>query len=362
MAGPELSVLAVCDGRTRRRARPGPGLQAGPRRRRRPQHRRHGRLLAGAGRRRRASSTTSSTASSSRPSPSSAAGASTTGAPSTPASCSPPDGPEAASSTTSASATPRPRSCCPGSRTDLAELLAAAAAGDLGGRHRGSSTTPPCASCSPARATPRRPRTGARIDGLDDGRAPCRASSGLPRRRRPRRRRHARHRRRPGARRRRASAPTIAEARDRPTPPPAGSAGPASTSVTTSRLEAATHMSVQGRGPDGVAERRRQDEAGVARRSSASASRPTSGCCRPTARPAEVAEFASAARADGYAAIICGAGHGRPPRRCRRRPDDAAGRRRAAVGRRAQRRRRPLRHRADAQGHPRGDRRRRRRR
>ena len=48
LEGEELSLLALCDGETRRADGPGPGLQADRRRRRGPEHRRHGQLLAGA--------------------------------------------------------------------------------------------------------------------------------------------------------------------------------------------------------------------------------------------------------------------------------------------------------------------------
>ena len=71
--------------------------------------------------------------------------------------------------------------------------------------------------------------------------------------------------------------------------------------------------------------------------------------------PAKVAELASTAREQGYCAFICGAGHGGAPGRGGGRAHDAAGGRRAALGRRAQRGGRALRHRADAQGHPGGD-------
>ena len=48
LAGPEVSLFAVCDGTGRGAAAAGPGLQAGRRRRRRPEHRRDGRLRAAA--------------------------------------------------------------------------------------------------------------------------------------------------------------------------------------------------------------------------------------------------------------------------------------------------------------------------
>ena len=50
LVGPEVSVLAVCDGTTAVPAAAGAGLQAGRRRRRRPQHRGDGRLPPGAAR------------------------------------------------------------------------------------------------------------------------------------------------------------------------------------------------------------------------------------------------------------------------------------------------------------------------
>ena len=48
LAGPEVSLFAICDGQTARAAAARPGLQAGRRRRRRPEHRRHGRVRAAA--------------------------------------------------------------------------------------------------------------------------------------------------------------------------------------------------------------------------------------------------------------------------------------------------------------------------
>ena len=71
--------------------------------------------------------------------------------------------------------------------------------------------------------------------------------------------------------------------------------------------------------------------------------------------PAEVAEFVSSARDEGYSAFICGAGMAAHLAGRGRRADHPPGGRCAAVGRRAQRRRRALLDRADAQGHPGGD-------
>ena len=98
------------------------------------------------------------------------AGASTTAACSTPGSCSRPTG-RRCSSTTSASATPRPRWCCPGSTSDLAALLAEAAAGELAHRARVRATTPRSPWCCAAEGYPATPRTGDVIDGLDDAEA-----------------------------------------------------------------------------------------------------------------------------------------------------------------------------------------------
>ena len=60
LEGAEVSLFALCDGRTRRAARRGAGLQAGRRRRHGPEHRRHGRLS------RRSAASTTPTSSSSR--------------------------------------------------------------------------------------------------------------------------------------------------------------------------------------------------------------------------------------------------------------------------------------------------------
>ena len=118
LTGPELSVLAICDGETACATGARTGLQAGRRRRRRAQHGRDGRVLTGAPRgstvvdevvdrcveptlralRTRGASTT--------------AGVLYAGLMLTPA------GPRSSSSTC-ASATPRRRSCCPALRVDL---------------------------------------------------------------------------------------------------------------------------------------------------------------------------------------------------------------------------------------------------
>ena len=363
MAGPELSVLAVCDGAARRRPRPGPGLQAGRRRRRRPQHRRHGRLLAGAvgaddARRRRASTGSSSpTLAELRRRGIDYRGMLYAGLMLTA------DGPEAGRVQRAASATPRPRWCCPGCAPTWPSCCAAAAAGDLAPRRRRRSpTTPPSPWCCASEGYPRAPAHGRRHRRASTPPRPSTGvvvfCAGVGRRRDGalvtaggRVLDVVGHRRRPSA-----AARHRAYAARRP-----HLAGPACTTGTTShwRQRDMSTMKVavlMGSPNDGD-----KMQPAPATRSSASASRPTCGCCRPTAHPPTVAEFAPGGPGRRLRRLHLRRRHGRPPGRGGGRPHHAAGGRRAAVGRRPQRRRRPLRHGADAQGHPRGHRRHRRR-
>ena len=157
---------------------------------------------------------------------------------------------------------------------------------------------------------PEGPRTGDAIDGLDAAlRRPGRRR--VPRRRRrtsdgalvtaggrvlERRRHRSHHRRGPPPGLRRGRPDLLARY------PP---------SVPTSPLEAATIMSKVAvlMGSPNDADKMKP---ALARRSNASASRPTSGCCRRTARPAEVAEFASR-RAGRTATPRSSAAPGWPP-------------------------------------------------
>ncbi len=100
----------------------GPGLQAPRRPRPWPQHRGDGGVLTGPRRRRTGSSPSWSTRRWPRWWRPCGPGPSTTGACSTPASCSRRRG-RRCSSSTSASATPRPRWCCPGSRATCSACL-----------------------------------------------------------------------------------------------------------------------------------------------------------------------------------------------------------------------------------------------
>ena len=296
MTGPEVSVFAVCDG-TRAVAlapaqdfkRVGDGDTG-------PNTGGMGAYSPAAVAAPRTSPTTSSTASSSPRSTSCADGASTTAACSTPGSCSPPTA-RSSSSTTSASATPTARSSCCGSPP----------------------TSPRCSPRRPPgahRSTPtyddgrRRPRgggrrglpgdvrTGDRDRGPRGGAArsrgsPCSAAGvavsddGRPgHRRRPRARR-----RRPRPRRRHGPRPRAYEAVGH-------LRWPGSFHRTDIASEVPRH-DVQGRHPDGLAQRPGQD---AARRRHARAVRHRgrrAGRTPPTARPAKVAELASTARGAG---------------------------------------------------------------
>ena len=359
MTGPELSVLAVCDGDPRRRPGAGPGLQARRRRRRRPQHRRHGRVLAGAGRRRRPRRRRA------RPLRRADAGrAAATGHRLPRRALRRADAharrARSCSSTTSASATPRPRSCCPGS----------------------TATSPSC-----WRRRPTATCGGAEPTFVDDA-AVCVVlrRRGLPRRA-PHRRRHrgprrgaprvpgvtvfcagvGRRRRRrlvtaggrvldvvgagPDARRR----PGAGLRRRRPHPWPGMHyrTDIAEEAAATRDLKVAVLM--------GSPERPREDAAGGRDARALRHRGRRAGAVGPPQRRRRSPRSRRRRASDGYAAFICGAGMAAHLAGAVARNTTLPVVGRAAVGWRPQRRRRAVRHGADAQGHPGGHRRDRRR-
>ena len=293
-------MLAVCDGTAGGGAGAGAGLQAGRRRRRRAQHRWHGRLLAGAGGRRRRRGHGDGPRPSSPRSPRCGPGGSTTGACSTPGSCSRPTA-RRCSSTTSASATPRPRSCCPASPATWRSCWPRAAAGRARRRAPTFDDDAAVTVVLRRRGLPRDVAARRRPD-----RGPRRGRGG-----------RGRHR---VLRRRRAPAPDGGAA----SPPAAGcstsSAGarpgrrPASRAYAGRRphplaRHAPPHRHRGGRPPvarpprhreehhdegrraDGVAQRPGQDAAGRRHARARSASRPTCGSCPPTATRPQVVEL-----------------------------------------------------------------------
>ena len=174
------------------------------------------------------------------------------------------------------------------------------------------------------------PSTGstppARIEGVTVFHAGTRARRRSHRhRRRPRPRRHRRRRRRRRRRARRAY-------RRRRT-----------TFISKAHIIAATSADEedtrehQGRHPDGVGQRPRDDEAGRGDARRSSASRPSCASCRRIARPKRRAAYARDAEGKRHQGAHRRRRAGRAPGRRARRADDAAGDRRAAVGGHARR-------------------------
>ena len=181
-------------------------------------------------------------------------------------------------------------------------------AGDLRPAPRPSTTTPPSPSCWRPRATRPTPRTGDVIEGLDAARPVegvtvfcAGVADGA--------RRTARDRRGPGARRRRPrprrSPPARARAYEARRPPPvARDALPPTRDIRTARCS----HDVQGRHPDGLAQRPGED---AARRRHAGALRHggrRAGALRPTAPRPRSRAGVHRPRARATVAFICGAG------------------------------------------------------
>ena len=267
-------------------------------------------------------------------------GASTTGACSTPGSCSPPTA-RRCSSTTCASATPRPRSCCPASPPTSPSCSPARPPASLGDdadlRRRRRGHRGVRRRGLPPRAAHRR-----RIEGLDAARAVDGRHRLLRRRRR----------RAPTARLVTAGGrvldvtgqgPDLAAARARAydavghislaghAPPHRHRGGRRGRRPATDE----EHETDEGRRPDGIAQRPRQDGSRRAETLEAFGIEADVRVLSAHRNPAQVAELASSAPRGRLRRVHLRRRHGRPPRRRGRRPHHPAGGRRAALGRRA---------------------------